>query len=1140
MHLAPHRYVGTGFLLILTIGLQIPFQRLAHGQSLIADGTLEPAAAGSNWSGDPAFSALNGGQIRTLGGVTITSTGVGASADTGGRIEFAGGPSTINSVGSGLVANDLGSSISATDVSVTTDGLSGVGARARFGGSVTLTGGKITTSGLGAHGLESFFAGSVISATDTTIVTTGASAIGVAVNLGRADLMNLSIKTSGTAAYGVRADHVGAIANIAGGTITTSGPSVYGLVAVDGAVIVANDVVLVTSRGAISQSGSSISFTGGSITTTEASGYGLFAVAQLDGVNGSIVADRTTISTSGTGAVALRVAGAASITVTGSSVTTSGTDASALAALAFISGSSSATIAGSALKAGQGFGILTNGTTFDVSLSTSSIQGGAGLLNTINGGTLNLDAISSTLTGDAITVAGSTTNITLRDGSVWTGAAVNATHVALETGSRWSITGPSSVLQDVSFGNGTRVSLLASGATALQAGSLSLGSDVGLNISGISTESALDQILISTASGITGDFGTVSVGGFAGPVDYLTLQTRKSNDNLQYLATYGLAWYANNNLANGVFTLAGTASAFDVGLVLADTAANPVTGWDGRTLTKAGAGTLTLSAQNTYTGATNVTSGTLDVTGSIASSSLLTVSSGASLVGTGVVGNTIIGSGGFIAPGHSIGTLTVAGNLTLMPGSTYQTEIASNGAADLINVGGGATVSGARVAVSALDPATSYRNGQVYRILNAGGGVTGAFADAVTTSPFLLASLDYPTANAVDLRIRIAKSFNSAANTPNQRATAGALDTLSQTGPSLALYNSLLLLDANQARAAFDSLSGEIHASAKTALMEDSHFVRDAAIERLRGSFADVAGSFAPVLAYGEDGAKLVPANTKAFAFWTQGFGGWRNTDSDGNAGQLAGSTGGILFGADTMVFDTWRLGMLAGYGRSSFNISSRNSSGSSDNYHFGVYAGTQWPTAGGGLGFRSGLAYTWHDIQTSRSVAFPGFADHLGAYYGAGTFQAFGELGYRMDVAATAFEPFVNLAYVRFRNNDFSEQGGAAALQGVGQTTNTTFTTLGLRASTNVALGAMPVTARGMLGWKHAFGDTNPLSNQAFATSNTFTIAGAPIARDSAVVEVGININLTPGATFGFSYQGQLATYAQEHGIKANLNVRF
>jgi uncharacterized protein with beta-barrel porin domain len=32
-------------------------------------------------------------------------------------------------------------------------------------------------------------------------------------------------------------------------------------------------------------------------------------------------------------------------------------------------------------------------------------------------------------------------------------------------------------------------------------------------------------------------------------------------------------------------------------------------------------------------------------------------------------------------------------------------------------------------------------------------------------------------------------------------------------------------------------------------------------------------------------------------------------------------------------------------------------------------------------------------------------------------------------------------------------------------------------------------------LGWRHAFGDTMPLSTQAFAGSDAFTVAGVPFA---------------------------------------------
>ena len=78
-------------------------------------------------------------------------------------------------------------------------------------------------------------------------------------------------------------------------------------------------------------------------------------------------------------------------------------------------------------------------------------------------------------------------------------------------------------------------------------------------------------------------------------MDYLSVNTRKSADALQYLARYGLAWTAGNNLAHGTFTLANATDRFTVGAALADQAANAATGWNGTTLTKAGAGTLVLS-----------------------------------------------------------------------------------------------------------------------------------------------------------------------------------------------------------------------------------------------------------------------------------------------------------------------------------------------------------------------------------------------------------------------------------------------------------------------------------------------------------------------------------------------------------------
>uniref|UniRef100_UPI0013D998BD autotransporter domain-containing protein n=1 Tax=Stenotrophomonas maltophilia TaxID=40324 RepID=UPI0013D998BD len=76
---------------------------------------------------------------------------------------------------------------------------------------------------------------------------------------------------------------------------------------------------------------------------------------------------------------------------------------------------------------------------------------------------------------------------------------------------------------------------------------------------------------------------------------------------------------------------------------------------------------------------------------------------------------------------------------------------------------------------------------------------------------------------------------------------------------------------------------------------------------------------------------------------WGQAFGAWGHAGGDGNATRLARSTGGFLIGADGLAFETWRLGLVAGYSHTSFNIRDRSSAGASDNFHAGLYGGTMW-----------------------------------------------------------------------------------------------------------------------------------------------------------------------------------------------------
>ncbi|WP_037407722.1 autotransporter-associated beta strand repeat-containing protein, partial [Chania multitudinisentens] len=115
---------------------------------------------------------------------------------------------------------------------------------------------------------------------------------------------------------------------------------------------------------------------------------------------------------------------------------------------------------------------------------------------------------------------------------------------------------------------------------------------------------------LQTSTGISGDFDSVSLGSAGSPLDYLTLAAGKSSDTLRYQVGYGLTWQAGSTLGDGTFTLASLSDSFNLDMALNDESAS-LTGWNGRDLTKAGAGTLILSAQNGYTGTTTVSGGTL-------------------------------------------------------------------------------------------------------------------------------------------------------------------------------------------------------------------------------------------------------------------------------------------------------------------------------------------------------------------------------------------------------------------------------------------------------------------------------------------------------------------------------------------------
>jgi autotransporter-associated beta strand protein/T5SS/PEP-CTERM-associated repeat protein len=602
----------------------------------------------------------------------------------------------------------------------------------------------------------------------------------------------------------------------------------------------------------------------------------------------------------------------------------------------------------------------------------------------------------------------------------------------------------------------------------------------------------------------------------------------------------GGATLALNGFNQTVGSLAGAGSVTLATALLTAGGDNTSTTFSGAisgtgSLTKNGTGVLNMTGANTYSGLTTVNAGTLAVNGSLAGA--VALNSGALLSGTGRIGG-LVSNGGTIAPGNSIGTLTVGGNFT-QNGGIYQVEVNAAGQNDRINVTGSATLNGGTVQV--LAQSGTYARNTTYTIVNATGGLSGAYSGVTSNFAFLTPSLSYDANNAYLLLFQSASAFAAGAQTPNQYAVGTVLDQVNATatGDLNTVLNALSALSTQQGPAALNAISGQQYADFGTTNVQGAALFMNTVGQQMALARGGAGGGQRQALAQAceiEACEGLSP-----WSVWASAIGGLGSVAGNGNSSTLTYNFGGAAAGIDYRLDPRFLVGLSAAYAAGNQWVDSFMGRGWTDTVSIIGYGSfTQ-----GGFYADALAGYAWSGNQMQRQIQFPGLQRTANGSTGANQFLGQVETGYRIGIfapAAASITPFARLQGSTVTQNAFTEWGAnSLSLNVAQQTTNSLRTVFGADLAGVIPLGSARSLALDLrLGWLHEYADTGRPITAAFAgaPSNAFTVYGATPQRDAAVIGFSAGTNIAEATRLYLRYDGEISTGSSNHTLNLGLRI--
>ena len=506
------------------------------------------------------------------------------------------------------------------------------------------------------------------------------------------------------------------------------------------------------------------------------------------------------------------------------------------------------------------------------------------------------------------------------------------------------------------------------------------------------------------------------------------------------------------------------------------------------------------------------------------------VGQGSLLGGHGSFSGNVINTAGTVAPGNSIGTLSVNGNYIQKSGATLEIEF-NDTASDRLVVNGIANIQGGTLHLVPL----GYTNGIDSQFLNAT-IVNGTFDDIV--SPALFAYSLAPNASGIALSV-VRNSYVSLGVNEGQQGVAGALDRIRPTATG-DMEDILTLLDntiqASTIRQALTEMTPGMHAAASYASLLNTHRSMGYVRRHWKNLQTEAGRNDTPY----EPSAKSV--NGTRCNAWGSFVGASSRTKTQDSIPGFNGSMTGLVLGMDYTIGTKLTTGLAGTYTRQSLNQEDRSGSSTIKTFRGYMYGLWDENPEAKGLYVSTALGIGSMHFNTDRDIAFlnrEAESDHRGQDY-----SLLATAGYDIENGNWTLRPSLNLEYIFLHEKSYDESdAGDMNLHNSEHDSQSLQSNLGISIARRCRLKRAVLIPELRIAWTHEFlPEQDDLTSRFLTTGPSFDTSGREIPKDAAVLGLAIKAPLSSTIFTAFDYECTLTegNESTDHRFDAQVRIRF